>query len=267
MTWIRRVGLGLALLFLLGLPSPATASPGEAIGASEQGAPINAYLLGDPNAPTRIVVLGQMHGDEPAGRRVVKALRTLAPPDDSAIWVIPTMNPDGHTRGTRTNARGVDLNRNFPTQWREGGTGTRQWSGPRAASESETQAMMKFLRDVRPTAVLSFHQPFGVVDITHPPARKAGRLLARWMDMPARAVDCSGPCPGTLTEWATQELDTVAITIELPGIVRQAEVDRAAKAVTRLAGELRYGTLSGASLAGPSTPAQARAYREFELNG
>lgn len=230
-----RCVLTLGALALLGPVCPAAAAPWQVIGTTPQGEPIRAYVLGDPESTNRIVVLGQMHGDEPAGTRVVSALRTLTPPADTAIWLIPTMNPDGQARRTRTNARGVDLNRNFPTRWEEGGTGTRQWSGPRAASEPETQTMMNFLRDVRPTAVLSFHQPFGVVDITHSPARKAGRLLSRWMNLPARAVDCSGPCPGTLTEWATRELGTIAITIEMPAAVSREEVDRASSAIMRLA--------------------------------
>lgn len=229
-----------SVLLVAGLLVPvstpiAVAAPGwQDIGASREGAPIRALVLGDPNATVRVVVLGQMHGDEPAGRRVITALREVTPPEGTAIWLVPTMNPDGHTRGTRTNARGVDLNRNFPTQWKEQGASTREWSGPRAGSEPETRAMMEFLRDVQPTTVLSFHQPFGVVDITHPPAKKAGRLLARWMDMPAREVGCSGPCPGTLTEWATRELNAIAITIEIPEAVSTRDTDRAASAIMRL---------------------------------
>lgn len=215
--------------------SPAAATPhGHDIGMSRHGTPIRAFLIGEPDAEVRIVVLGQMHGDEPAGRRVVSALRALNAPEGTAFWLIPTMNPDGQEQGTRTNRRGVDLNRNFPTKWRAQDEGTQEWSGPRAASEPETRAVMSFLRDVQPTALLSFHQPFDIVDITHVPARKAGRLLARWLDMPARAVGCSGPCRGTLTEWATAELDAVAITVELPATVRESDVDRAARAVMRL---------------------------------
>lgn len=223
-----------ALASVMALPPAAATAPGHTIGTSRDGTPIRAFLIGEADAEVRIVVLGQMHGDEPAGRRVISALRTLKPPEGTAFWLIPTMNPDGQEQGTRTNRRGVDLNRNFPTQWRAQDEGTQEWSGPRAASEPETRAVMSFLSDVQPTALLSFHQPFGIVDITHAPARKAGRLLARWLDMPARAVGCSGPCRGTLTEWATAELAAVAITVELPATVRESDVDRAARAVMRL---------------------------------
>lgn len=234
---MRRVVRCAAVVALVcGVATSAAATPrSHDIGTSREGTPIRASLIGEPDAAVRIVVLGQMHGDEPAGTRVISALRTLTPPEGVALWLIPTMNPDGNEQGTRTNRRGVDLNRNFPTQWRAQDQGTREWSGPRAASEPETRAMMRFLREVAPTALLSFHQPFGVVDITHAPARKAGRQLARWMDLPARAVGCSGPCRGTLTEWATEELDAIALTVELPATVKEAEVDRAARAVMRLA--------------------------------
>lgn len=225
-----------ALVLVCGVTMPTAASTplSEDLGTSRLGTPIRAFMIGEPDAEVRIVVLGEMHGDEPAGRRVVRALSTMTPPAGTAVWLIPTMNPDGHARGTRTNARGVDLNRNFPTEWRARDEGTREWSGPRAASEPETRAVMSFLRDVQPTAVLSFHQPFGVVDITHAPARDAGRRLARWMDLPARPVGCSGPCRGTLTEWASEELDAIALTIELPATVRSSDVDRSASALMQL---------------------------------
>lgn len=243
MTRIRRAVLAAALPAVLGTVlgtvlvtvTPASAAPnGQDIGTSREGRAIRAHVLGDPDADVRVVVLGSMHGDEPAGTRVVSALMKRTPPPGTAVWLVSTMNPDGLARGTRTNARAVDLNRNFPASWRPQDAGTREWSGPRAASEPETRAVMDFLADVRPSAVLSFHQPFDVVDITHPPARKAGRLLARWMDVPARSVGCGGPCRGTLTEWATDELDTIALTVELPAVATRADVDRAAAAALRL---------------------------------
>lgn len=223
-----------AMVCVVAMPPAAATTPGHTIGTSRDGIPIRAFLIGEPDAEVRIVVLGQMHGDEPAGRRVISALRGLKAPEGTAFWLIPTMNPDGYRERTRTNRRGVDLNRNFPMQWRAQDRGTHEWSGPRAASEPETRAVMGFLKDVQPTALLSFHQPFGIVDITHAPARKVGRQLARWMDLPARAVGCSGPCRGTLTEWATAELDAIAITVELPAVVTQSDVNRAARAVERL---------------------------------
>jgi protein MpaA len=241
---MRRVFTALMVAALLGVSGAnvAGAASSERIGVTAQGTPIRATVIGDPDAPIRIVVLGQMHGNEPAGRRVVRALRTATPPPGTAVWLVPSMNPDGHANRTRANGRGVDLNRNFPTSWRQIGRGTQQWSGPSAASEAETQAMMEFLAKVQPTAVLSFHQPFGVVDLTHQPARAAGRLLAEWMNLPARIVGCSGPCRGTLTEWATQELNTIAITIEFPSRVQQSEVEQAADAVVRLARWLKQNT-------------------------
>ena len=114
--------------------------------------------------------MGQMHGDEPAGPLVVlNRLLKADPIPNCALWLVPTMNPDGRRRGTRTNARGVDLNRNWPSStWVRQGKGTRYWSGPRPASEPETRAMLRFFKRVEPRTVISMHQPLVV-----------GRLLWR----------------------------------------------------------------------------------------
>lgn len=222
-----------ALLVPGGPASGAEANDRRMLGTSVQGREIVARHYGALDAPVQLVVLGQMHGSEPGGRKVTADLARLPVPAGVGLWLVTSMNPDGDRRGSRQNARGVDLNRNFPAAWRPGDRGT-YWPGRAAASEPETRAMMRFLEDVRPTAVLSYHQAFDVVDITHPRSRPAGRQLARYMGEQARPVGCDGPCHGTLTEWVDQALGTIAITVELDGSVSAAEARRAARAVLRL---------------------------------
>lgn len=252
----RAVVVATALVAVLGLlapvpaaaaPSPSAQSPAapsstgaQELGRSRGGLPITAEYLGPRDPAVTVVVLGSMHGLELAGEAVVRRLRARAAADlpaDAGLWLVPTMNPDGRGRH-RENARGVDLNRNFPGDWiAQGPRGGPKWSGPSAGSEPETQAMVAFLERVRPDAVISFHQPFGVVDLTHRRARNEARLLARDMGLPARVVSCSGPCRGTLTEFADR-LGAVAITVELPPEPTRALERRSAAAVLALADRL-----------------------------
>ena len=84
-------------------------------GHSVQGRPIRALELGfgsGSRGSRRVLVVGCIHGDECAGTAVVRRLEQLPPPIFD-LWVVPTVNPDGRAAGTRENARGVDLNRNF----------------------------------------------------------------------------------------------------------------------------------------------------------
>jgi len=205
------------------------------IATSRDGRPITARLYGDPAAPVRLVVIGQMHGSEPGGRKVVADLARRDVPPGVDLWLITSINPDGAVAHTRSNARGVDLNRNFPVGWRPSARGSVYWSGPRAASEPETRGVMRFLTSVRPTAVLSLHQAFDRIDITHPASRQAGRLLARWMGEKAAAVGCAGACHGTMTQWIAATLHTIGITVELDDQVSSREASVAASAMLRLA--------------------------------
>ena len=232
----RAVAAVLVMASASGVAPAAHAADGtaEVIGRSSRGQDITAVHRGSMDAPVQLVVLGQMHGNEEGGRKVVSLLKALLVPEGVGLWLVTSMNPDGHAADTRVNARGVDLNRNFPESWRQQRRGTEQWSGPRAASEPETRAMTAFLERVQPTAVLSYHQAYDVVDITHPNSRAAGRQLAAWMGERAVAVPCSGPCHGTLTQWVSRVLGAVAITVELDDRVSPAEARRAARAVLRL---------------------------------
>lgn len=210
-----------ALVLLLALPLlgavPAQAVEqrravlgSSVIGHSTQGRPIRAWHLGTPGAP-EVVLVSTMHGDEGRVSDILTSLRDGRPVTGVDLWVVPLYNPDGRARHRRQNARGVDLNRNYPTAWRRV-TG-RYDSGRRPASEPETRAMMRFLTQVRPAYVVSFHQPLDGVDtLTKHPA--FSRRLARALRLPQKRFSCNGGCHGTMTMWFNQRFPGQAVTVE-----------------------------------------------------
>ena len=180
------------------------------IGHSVRGRPILAYRLGEPGRRP-LVMISTMHGDEPHTRLILQSLRDGRPIRGVDLWVVPTYNPDGLARGTRRNARGVDLNRNFPYDWAD--LDGQHESGPRPGSEPETRAVMAFLKQVRPRRVLSFHQPLHGVDTdTKDPG--FARRLARALRLPRTSLDCGGVCHGTMTGWFNHRFPGAALTIE-----------------------------------------------------
>lgn len=191
----------------------------KVIGYSVQGRPIVAFRKGNPDARRKVVLLGQMHGDEPAGRATARYVRETLPVDsDVDLWVVPTMNPDGAALGSRRNARGVDLNRNWPTSGWVPGPRDSYYPGPRPASEPETRAMKRFLAEVQPTFVASIHQPFGTVARTAKAPRYV-RRLARHLGLGVRALPvrtAPGKVSPTLTSWYNTSFEGASVTIELP---------------------------------------------------
>ena len=182
------------------------------IGRSVQGRAIVAWRLGDPRSSRKVVVLAAMHGDEAGPSRILANLRAGRAIRGADLWVVPTYNPDGVARHTRQNAHRVDLNRNYPHHW------TRQTgatdSGPSPASEPETLAVMDFLRSVRPSYVVSFHQPLRGVGRAGPKGAALVRRLHRGLRLPVRSFNCSSVCHGTMTEWFNATFPGVAVTVE-----------------------------------------------------
>lgn len=165
-------------------------------GRSAEGRPLQVLQRGTGAGP-RVLVVGQVHGDEPAGPRIVARLVAGPRPRTGTLFLIRTANPDGARRGTRVNSRGVDLNRNFPGTWRPGARG-RYFPGPRAASEPETRWLMRVVRAVRPDVTVWIHQPYRLIHLTPGANPRLVRAYARRTRLPARPLP---PLRGTATSW------------------------------------------------------------------
>ena len=206
---------------LTAFAGPARATPvptvteTRIIGYSVQHRPILAHRLGDPASRTTALVVGQMHGDERAGVTVALTLMRGRPLLGVDLWVVPTLNPDGLVAGRRQNARGVDLNRNWPHRWLPLRGGYNAGASP--LSEPETRAVHDFTKLIRPRYVVSLHQPLIGVDSTDGGARDPAfaRRLATGLGLPITPFTCWSVCHGTMTGWLTRTQPGAAITVEL----------------------------------------------------
>jgi protein MpaA len=212
-----------------GVAAPAEPSAGspELIGRSVLGRPIVAERFGPGDAPRTVLVVGCIHGDECAALPVLELLRRRPPPGVE-LWLVATLNPDGRAAGTRRNARGVDLNRNFPAAWRRIPRSSRYHSGPRPGSEPETRAALRLLRRERPDLSIWFHQPER--NVRDPDASPAARRYARAVGLPFMPL--SAP-PGAATRWQKRgDPGAEAFVVELPaGPLSEALAIRHARAV------------------------------------
>jgi protein MpaA len=174
----------------------------------------------------RILVVGGTHGDELASISIVfKWMHTLEKHHSGLFhWrVNPLMNPDGalQPKHQRTNANGVDLNRNFTTPDAEAGAAlaywrdktwenSRRYPGPYPLSEPETVWLYEEIRDFQPDVVISVHAPYSLVDYDAPnrsnAPRKIGYLHKNLM----------GTYPGSLGNYAGIHLGVPVVTLELP---------------------------------------------------
>ena len=162
----------------------------EVIGRSVQGRPITLARIGDPAAPRKVLVVGCIHGNEPAGRGIVADLVRATPAPDAQLLLVRDMNPDGFAHQARANAHGVDLNRNSPEHW--AGAGARPWSEP------ETRAIRDLVLREQPTLSLYYHQPFGLVDVPEGGRPEAARRYSELVGLPLRRLTRRS---GSISRW------------------------------------------------------------------
>jgi protein MpaA len=195
------------------------------LGRSVQGRPIRAVEVGNPSG-TRVLVVGCIHGNEIAGIEVADALERLAP-RDLDLWIVPDLNPDGVAAGTRQNAHGVDLNRNFPWRWRPM-TGVYE-SGTRPLSEREARIAHALILRLRPHLTVWFHQHLDLV-WTSGGRRAIEKVFARVSGLPYHPMP---QLAGSAISWQNNTLHgTTAFAAELPaGRPRPGDVARYVRAV------------------------------------
>ncbi len=179
-----------------------------------------------PMRRMRVLVIGAIHGDELSSSSLAFhwIAHALESGDDMDWRFIPALNPDGmlQKRPSRTNARGIDLNRNFPTpHWHPDALeywikrtkkDARRYPGPEPLSEPETRFIQKTMDTWKPDLVVSVHAPFGVLDYDGPstPPERLGRLF----------LDRVGIYPGSLGNYGGVHRGVPVVTIELPSAVR-----------------------------------------------
>lgn len=178
----------------------------------------------------RVLVVGGIHGDEMASSSVVfhwigLANTPVADMPQPVHWrFIPVLNPDGlfSRPSRRVNARGVDLNRNFPTpQWERDAKvyweqrtrrDPRRWPGSKPLSEPESRFLHEQMDQFKPNLIVSIHAPYGVLDFDGPsvPPSKLGRLY----------LDQVGIFPGSLGNYGGIHKGVPVVTIELSSAAR-----------------------------------------------
>jgi protein MpaA len=179
------------------VPSPAGCLRTVVVGYSVRHRAITACERGTRGG-TALVVVGNVHGDETLGWRVVDRLLVAPVPAGVDLWLIRSANPDGSALHTRGNAHGVDENRNWPTTWQPSAAGSATYSGPRPWSEPETAALGRWLLSLKPRTVVVFHTPLNAVDFSEGADPAVTRYLARASGFAARRL---GARPGSLSGW------------------------------------------------------------------
>lgn len=182
--------------------------------------------------PVRVLLLGGIHGDELTSVSVVFQWLDLlhAPAAQKFHWhIVPVLNPDGllAPKPQRVNARGVDLNRNFPTPgWEQDAkrywakmtrSDPRRFPGESPLSEPESRWLYEEMERFQPDVIISVHAPFGVLDFDGPrnPPRRFGRLY----------LSRVGVYPGSLGNYGGMHKNVPVITIELPNAMSMPPKD------------------------------------------
>jgi protein MpaA len=189
-------------------------------GKSREGNALTVWLPKDEKPA--VLVLASMHGDESETTVVLSdALRSIRS-DSLKNAAILCANPDGLMRGTRGNANGVDLNRNFPSS---------NWSpepvfyksrkndpqdialspGPEPGSEPETRALISLLDRMKPRAVIALHSALACIDDLD--SSFLAQQLSERSGLPLEIV--SYATLGSFGSWAEeQELNLVTYELE-----------------------------------------------------
>jgi len=210
---------------------------------SNLGTPLIWTVFGDEKNPvasknTTLVMCG-VHGDEITPVKfcwdLLDELNSGSQSFENKVVIIaPLVAPDSflRVRPTRTNGRGVDVNRNFPTKdWHQDAikrwknhlkSDSRKFPGKSPASEQETIFQMNLILRYKPNKVISIHAPLTLLDYDGPSLNakegESAKILLKQMSEKSAGYKVSNyPIfPGSLGNWAGKEHHIPTYTLELP---------------------------------------------------
>lgn len=190
------------------------------LGKSVLGLPIVGHFFGVTGPKT--LIFAAIHGDEPNTAFVANQLVEHLTKNPEAYYarrvvVVPVANPDGLARGTRKNAREIDLNRNFPAKNFAVGKKDRYFGGEQPASEPETQLLIELIEDWQPDRIITMH---AITRGKHGnnfdgPAESLAKTMSRHNEYTVLKT-MGYPTPGSFGSWAGIDRQLPTITLELP---------------------------------------------------
>ena len=207
-------------------------------GTSVQGRPLMYAEFGSEKATNTTLIFSMVHADEITPLYLAFVLAEWAQINmpknpDARLVLVPFVNPDGFftTPKTRTNARGVDCNRNFATKdWKRDAlrawktkfhSEKRRFPGNQPDSEPETIFQRQMIEKTKPRKIISIHSPLNFIDYDGPDhltlARFSEEYVGKCVEL-RKIVKArhGGFFPGSLGNYAGQELGIPTITLELP---------------------------------------------------
>ncbi len=204
-------------------------------GRSAQGRALTAFVLdnGAPRPGNVTLIFGGFHGNERSTPGVVERLHRFLRQTPSAwpghrVVLVPQANPDGVALSTRDNARGVDINRNFPVGWTSGARAARYSPGPHAASEPETQAIIALLSRYRPAKIVSLHSPLRCLNWTGDLGHAMAFAMHAANHLPVKAY-IGYPTPGSLGDYCgARRIGIVTLELADEGANAAWQANRAA---------------------------------------
>lgn len=175
----------------------------------------------DSDYQKTVLVTGVFHGDEPDGQYLIERYLSEKADTKNRLLFIPCFNPDGLALQSRTNANGVDLNRNYPSKnWENNGKvddNSNQniyFAGESPASENETKMMIYILEKYKPDLIISLHEPYSVVNYDGP-AQEIARKISEITGFKIKE-SIGYPTPGSFGTYCGIEKNIPTITLELP---------------------------------------------------
>lgn len=176
------------------------------------------------NINSSVLIIGCFHGDEPQGRYLINKYLEIFP--KTSLMFIPCLNEYGFKHNIRTNANGVDLNRNFPTKNWELTEKDSFYGGEEPASEVETKFVIDTVKKYKPKLILTLHAPYKVVNYDGD-ARIISEKISKIINYPVQE-SIGYPTPGSFGTWAGIKKGIPTITLELD---EEIEIEKLEKPV------------------------------------